>query len=416
MSGSSYTITCPKCKAENTLRGKAMTLAATCTACQTYFRVGHWEKKLTSFSGRYAPAIAIGSKGKIENITYEVMGFVVKKEVKYKYLWREYLLFNPFMGYAFLSEYDGHWNIIWPIDEDPKGSGIGNDFYNKGDQFQLYQKYSAEVIYAEGEFFFDVVSLTESTLNIEYISPPRMLALEQSDDSVLWCEGEYITPNDVAAAFSLPIEKLPKKTGISYTQPLVTSFKEESLIKFSIILIFVLIGLQLFLSASADEKVVFQGDFFQTDLKDQKFMVTPSFTLEGASKSLVISIYAPIRNDWFFAEFSLINEDNGTEYNFSKDLEFYSGYEDGYNWTEGSTKAEAFLSQIPEGRYHINIYPEFSSSSHEFSLVIKRDVSNFSNFIIVFLLLALFPVGFYIRKHYFERKRWSESDYSPFEY
>ena len=98
MSGSNYPVSCPKCNAENNARGKAMTLAMTCKSCSTYFRIGNWNKDLTTFGGPVEPAIPIGSKGKIDGTLYEVLGFAVKKETKYHYSWREYFLFNPFMG------------------------------------------------------------------------------------------------------------------------------------------------------------------------------------------------------------------------------------------------------------------------------------------------------------------------------
>src|SRR5690348_1711741 len=107
MSGSNYTIACKKCKAENPVRGKAMTVSMVCPTCKTYFCTGQWNRDLVSFNFSAEPAIPIGTKGRFEDHVYEVMGFVIKQESKYHYRWREYLLFNPMMGYAFLSEYNG---------------------------------------------------------------------------------------------------------------------------------------------------------------------------------------------------------------------------------------------------------------------------------------------------------------------
>ena len=414
MSGSNYTLSCPKCQAVNAVRGKAMTLAMTCSSCGVYFRVGNWDKNITMFDSPCEPALPLGTKGKIEGVVYEVMGFTVKKELKYKYHWREYLLFNPFQGYAFLSEYDGHWNIIWPIENEPTKRKTESDFYEGGLHYQLYQKYQANVIYARGEFFFDVVELTESTWNSEYIGPPFMFALEVSDDSLLWCKGEYIARQEVASAFNVPVKNLPAKKGIGYTQPVMAAIKPGAITGFTFFILLALIGMQFFFSGTAEEKIVYQGSFSQATLKDQKFFVTPSFQVDDGSKSLNIDIITPVQNDWFFGEFSLINDETGTEIIFTKDIEYYQGYEDGESWTEGSPYGEAFLSQIPGGKYHINIYPEFSTSSHEFTIVVKRDVATMSNFFITLFALALFPVGFFIRKTTMEKRRWEESDYSPY--
>lgn len=413
MSGNNYSVFCRGCGTSNVVRGKTMTLALTCEKCKYYFRVGQWNKERTRFPHKEAPAIPIGAKGRIDKFLYEVMGFVVKQETKYKYKWREYLLFNPYRGFAFLSEYNGHWNFMWPIEHDPKHGKIDSGFDYKDQRFKLYQKYRSKVIYAEGEFFFDVVDITETTLNSEYIAPPRMLGLEASEDSLLWYEGEYLTRDEVAGAFNLPVNKLPAKTGVGYTQPVAPSFSEQSLISFTVLIVLLTILVQIILSNTSDEKVVFQADYNQSQVTDQKIIVTPAFTLEGGLKSLEIYIHAPLSNDWFFSDFSLINEETGTEYNFSKEIEHYSGYEGGEAWSEGSQYGEAFLSRIPGGRYHINIYPEFGRT-RSFSISVRRDVPTTSNLFITILGLALFPIGYFIRKNFLEQKRWSESDYSPY--
>jgi hypothetical protein len=304
---------------------------------------------------------------------------------------------------------------VWPIEDDPRKNISVDDFHHNGLEYKLYQKYSAQVIYAKGEFFFDVVDITDTTVNSEFIAPPYIFALEQSEDSILWCEGEYFKPKEIAEAFSIPLNTLPPKVGVGYTQPFNTSFSEKALILFSVLVFLVTLLVQLVMNSSSADKVVFQHDYDQKDLKDQKMIVTPSFDFEGGMRNVEFYIYAPVSNNWFFSEFTLINENTGDEYNFTKEVEYYSGYEGGSSWTEGSQSGEAVLSMIPAGRYHINIYPEFNFYNQAFSITVKRDVPVSSNFYITAIGLLLFPLLYFIRKHYLERKRWSESDYSPYE-
>jgi hypothetical protein len=379
-----------------------------------YFRVGSWDKSTVEFLHVEPQAIPLGSKGKIDNVVYEIMGFVVKQEAKYHYRWREYLLFNPYQGYAFLSEYNGHWNFVWPIEHNPESPGSKTDFNYNDSAFKLYQKYTAQVVYANGEFFFDVVDITASTVNHEYIAPPNLVAREQSEDSLLWCEGEYMSRKDIAGIFSIPKDKLPSATGIGYTQPFDTSFSDKALISLSIFMLLFVLLIQVLLNSSSDDRVVFQADYSQAALQDQKMFVTPPFDLNDGTRSLGVYVYAPLNNDWFFSEFSLINENTGTEYNFTKEVEYYSGYDDGTSWAEGSKSGEAFLSRIPPGKYHINIYPEFSGINNSFTITIKRDVPMSSNFYITCIALAIFPIFYFLRNRYREQKRWSDSDYSPY--
>lgn len=415
MSGSDFTVACPKCQTNISLRGKAMTLALTCPSCNVYFRRGKWEKGTDEFNRTQVHALPLGSKGRIDGHLYEVMGVVTKWEVKYRYEWREYFLFNPYRGYAFLSEYNGHWNFIWPIESEPTDNkSTTSDFYVDGNHFQLYQRYQSKVIYASGEFFFDVVGMVDDTTNYEYIAPPHLMALEKNTDSVLWCQGIYMTRNEVADAFKIPASQLPAKSGIGYTQPFVGTFNDESLITLTVVAFLALIFVQIFLNTIATEKVVFKATYDRNELKDQKLVATPVFELQGGTRSVEMTIHAPLQNDWFFGEFTLVNETDGTEYNFTKEVEYYSGYEGGESWSEGSTTGTAFLSQIPAGRYHINIYPEFSFSNNSFDIIVAHDVPVYTNFFFACIALLLFPAGFFLLKRYREQRRWKDSDYSPY--
>jgi hypothetical protein len=413
MSGNNYLVTCNNCAKSIPLRGKAMTIAMTCPECGKYFRVKPDNKENLTFVNPDEPAIPIGSKGTIDGTKYEVMGFVVKKETKYHYRWREYLLFNPFQGYAFLSESDGHWNFIWPVEDFPFRT-IESPISYEGVEYKLYSKYSATVVYARGEFFFDVVETTENTFNKEYVSPPFLLGREDNEDSSLVYKGEYLTPREVADAFKLPVSKLPGKTGVGYTQPMKVNFKEQHLVGLTVMFLALALLIQILLSTMAENRKVWRLDF-SPSAKDEKVLVSPTFELEGYSRSLLFDVYSPVQNDWLVADFSLVNENDGTEYNFTKEISYYSGIDGGESWSEGSRSGEAYLSQIPAGKYHINLYPEFGTTPNPFSVNIEYDIPAWSNFFWFAFALLIFPAGYYWYKHWFEVRRWSDSEYTPYE-
>jgi hypothetical protein len=281
--------------------------------------------------------------------------------------------------------------------------------------FELYAKYRAEVMYASGEFFFDVIDVTEKTQHYEHINPPYILNYEEGNNRLGAYLGEYMTPDKVAAAFKLTKDKLPPKANMGYTEPIAFNFDPGSLFKITALTLLLATLIQIFFVNTAENKFMVGQEYNQADMGDQKMFTTPSFTLSG-TKDLLVQVSAPISNDWFFAEYSLINETTGDELIFSKEIEYYKGYTDGENWSEGSNVGEAFLSTIPEGNYHINIYPEFSLTNHQFSVAVYRDVNFYSNYIIMFLLLLIFPVAIYFYRRSIEVKRWADSDYSPYTY
>ncbi|MEJ0032475.1 MAG: DUF4178 domain-containing protein [Bacteroidota bacterium] len=114
MSGLNDTISyeCPKCKTANVPKGKALTVRAHVSKLRNLFCP---HSSITDkFKEPKEPAIPIGSRGVIDGKTYEVLGYLLKKDKRYKYRWSEYFLFNPNHGIAFLSEYGGNWNFLTP--------------------------------------------------------------------------------------------------------------------------------------------------------------------------------------------------------------------------------------------------------------------------------------------------------------
>ncbi len=416
MSGNSklYEKACPKCNHLNVMKGRALTVALSCQKCGLYFCV-HTDLQ-DQFADKYEPSIPVGSRGTFDGKMYEVMGFTIKRERKYRYSWREYFLFNPHHGIAFLSEYDGNWNFLKPYPKHPWSYGQSTDVKIEGEEFQMYSKYKAEVLFCKGEFFHDVIDQTEASMHYEHINPPYIITFEGNQKQTGAYLGEYIKPEKVAAAFGMKREKLPPKGDLGYTEPLAVSFKQSNLIGVAVVSLLLATILFIFFSSKTSDQLLFQGHFDQRDLAGQKMFTTPSFEFKDGVKNLSIQVEAPISNDWFFAEYSLINELTDEEYVFTNEIEYYYGNDGGESWTEGSKTSEAFLSSIPEGKYHINIYPEFSLNNHEFNIAVIRDVPFYSNFIITLLVLCLFPGAFYAYRHFHEMRRWRDSDYSPYDY
>ncbi len=71
---------------------------------------------LQKFQGKtqIKPTIPLGTRGKIGGTQYEVIGFQVRQvaDGDDTYAWDEYLLFNPYQGFRYLTEYNGHWNFV----------------------------------------------------------------------------------------------------------------------------------------------------------------------------------------------------------------------------------------------------------------------------------------------------------------
>ena len=210
---------CPSCKTTNQPRFKAMTLAMTCHSCGTYFNLGRWTSESVEFIYKSVPDLAIGSRGKINDVVYEITGYVVKEDNRYHFKWREYSLYNPKFGLAFLSENNGHWNFLVPA-RAPVTRVFGTEFTYENTRFQLYARMKATVIFGQGEFFTDVFDATRKSRTDEYLSVPALYVCDVESKSVHWFKGAYLPSDILSDAFKVPKDKLPKKEGVILIQVL----------------------------------------------------------------------------------------------------------------------------------------------------------------------------------------------------
>ena len=120
---------CPSCGAPLQARSKDI-LAVGCGTCGAVIDTADPNHRvLTTALGmrdeKYTPRIPLGSKGMLEGKPVEVIGFLVRqsKSDGIAYDWREYLLAGENGTYRWLTEYNGHWNIVDVLSNPPRTSG-----------------------------------------------------------------------------------------------------------------------------------------------------------------------------------------------------------------------------------------------------------------------------------------------------
>ena len=105
-------ISCPNCGGVVELRGFAHTLSVVCPQCLTVLDASTPEVQiLQTFQGktRTQPTIPLGTRGTFQersgDTRYEVIGFQIRQvdSGEDTYQWDEYLLFNPFKGFRYIT-------------------------------------------------------------------------------------------------------------------------------------------------------------------------------------------------------------------------------------------------------------------------------------------------------------------------
>ncbi|MCX2575478.1 DUF4178 domain-containing protein [Pedobacter sandarakinus] len=423
----SETVTCPDCKHEIILYDYPKSKFASCSVCHVYWQIvatGVLKQRKQLEEPKKEPALKLGTTVQLHGDTLKVIAYLEKKESNTVYSWREYLLSSSDKGYVTLSEFNGHWNFIagekfLPDYKKPMSYGDSIDY--KGVLYKLFNKYTPVVTAMLGEADWDVIG--ERVKASEYIAPPFMVVQETNRNNVgerNYYIGEYLEPEYIANAFGINRELLPEKIDIGANEPSKAYQNWTSALVASGVALIIILLIHILLGYAKPEKELINDTFLITydgssGTDTFKPFVTPAFTIDDESSNLAFEIASAVDNNWLEATIMLVNEIDNKTWEVSKGIEYYHGYEDGEKWSEGSTTQSILISEIPKGKYHLNVYPS-SGDIYRNSLYIKAtcNVPLWRNTLISILLICIYPtIAWYLMRNY-EKKRWNNSDYSPF--
>ncbi|MGA3087841.1 MAG: DUF4178 domain-containing protein [Terriglobales bacterium] len=412
---------CPSCGAALTLRSFTHAVTVVCDHCHSILDAQDPQlailQQFQAASDEYPPLIPLGTRGRIRGTVYEAVGFQ-RRTIQVEgvpYSWREYVLFNPYQGFRYLTEYNGHWNDTSTLRCLP----TVNDGANPPTVTYLHETYKhfqtaqAATSFVLGEFPWQV-RVGESANLSDYICPPRVISSERTGQELTWSMGEYVAGRDIWKAFGLPGNP-PESIGVYENQPSPlradTTAIWSSFVALLLLLVIMLIG---FSAVARDEEVI-QGNYtLNTNDRGDASFVTDVFELKGHTSDLELDTRADLNNNWIYLNYALINQETGQAYDFGREISYYSGYDADGAWTEGSHSDSVAIPSVPPGSYYLRIEPEsdFGKGALSYSITAKRDVPQMSFFGIAFLALLL-PAGLLTwRSMNFEHLRWAESDYA----
>ncbi|MDE2441021.1 MAG: DUF4178 domain-containing protein [Betaproteobacteria bacterium] len=411
---------CPSCGAPMSARS-ADILAVGCITCGAVIDTSDANRRvLTTALGMARdmvdPRLPLGSKGSLDGQPAEVIGFLVKrcKIEGIAYDWSEYLLTGENGTYRWLTEYNGHWNVVDVLSRPPT-SGIievASIRYN-GELFKHFSTTPiAEVVQVTGEFTWRV-RRGETNRVADYVAPPRMLSRETNETDLTWSLGTYIEPAIMADAFKLP-GALPKPIGVFANQP--NPWADTTLRVWATFakLALVAILVQAFFVLISSERVLLRQDFtFEPRSKEE--VQTREFEITGKQRKLAVRQATSLDNNWIGIDMLLVNKTTGSAWPATRELSYYWGYDDGH-WTEGSRDNEVVFLNVPAGTYYLTLDPDMAPDKYmavRDRLEVLTPRAGWSNLVIVLLFLLIFPIFASMRRAAFEARRWAESDHAP---
>jgi hypothetical protein len=408
--------TCGACGAPVGIRAAGLTVTVACSACGAISDLQDGNFKLIeNYLGklRVKPAIELGTKAKIRGHLYQLVGFMQRCEKEYLYdPWDEYLFVDAYGAYCWLVESKGHWTQFKVTKSKPQYV-TGQLLSFLGDNYAVYHKGTATVQYVVGEFYWRV-RVGDTVKTLDAIHPPRMISQEQDDNEIVWSIGEYLSPEEIEAAFHL--NPPPAVYGVAPHQPAPTK-NSDAIWRVWIIMVLILLGMQFFGTAVKAQKP-FWGEVVTDTPAGLPETEIAKFAVTSASTHVTIHASSPVYQNWIGLTLRIVPEDptNPATYTFEKDLSYYSGVDSDGSWSEGSQEAEFLVNGLPRGNYRV-LLAATPAPAGDLKITTRLTLAPtvWSNFWLALFFLSLPPVWMLLRKRSFERKRWADSEYNPYQ-
>lgn len=416
-------LSCPSCGGPITLRGFELSLTVVCPSCHAVLDAKDPNLAVLQAASKKLkqgepPKIPLGTRGTWRGQPFEVIGYQIRKITvdRIEYAWREYLLFNPFYGFRYLTEYDGHWNDAVVIRRLPRITQRTSQPLAAldGRSYRHFQTAVAITSFALGEFPWEVHVGDKATVT-DYVAPPYMLSREVTDEESVWSLSTYVEAGEIWRAFKLQGAP-PNARGVYANQVAPSMGALSSIGSISMVFAILLFIAAVIVMATSRPEQVFTGRYRARDdvSKPDTAFVTPSFDINGRTSGLQVQLDADVQNSWEYFNFALINEATGKAFDFGREVSYYYGVDEDGPWSEGSTSDRAIVPSVPAGRYYLLIQPEGSDPTPvTYRVTLTHDVHSGWPIVFGLLFLAAMPALLYARNASFETARWRESDHAP---
>ena len=425
-------LNCPSCGAGIELHAGGHARNVVCGHCHSVLDAGDPNLAvLQKFeaAAHIEPAIPLGTRGTLHGAAWEVVGFQVRAihADGEEYAWREYLLFNPYRGFRYLTEYDGHWNDVVAIHTLPsvqEGARpvarlrVGEP--GRSEEFRHFQTAEARTTYVLGEFPWQV-RVGDVVRARDFVAPPRMLSDESTAEETTWSLGSYVPGSVIWKAFGLD-GRPPYTVGVFANQPNPLFARARGVWRLARIFVVVLAALGIARCATARNEEVFARQYtFDPVRGDSGAFVTAPFALAGRTSNVALELESDVDNRAIFLDLGLVNDETGEVRDVGRELAYFHGVEDGESWREGSENARVVLPRVPAGRYYLRVRPEVDASQVSafgtpspirYTVRVRRDVPRPGYWLFALgalLLPTLVPV---MRSWSFEQQRWQQSDHA----
>jgi hypothetical protein len=444
---------CPNCGGPVEFRGFGHALTVVCPQCFSVLDASspllQIVQEAQDAGSRRTALIPLGQRGKWSGASWEVIGFQTRgvEDEGVIYEWEEYLLFNPYKGFRYLTNYQGHWNFVAPVESLPHREAIASRpaVLFEGNLYRHFTGGQAKTSFVLGEFPWRV-KVGDDILADDFVHPPYVLSSETTYAEVTWSKGEYVAGAEIWKAFALP-GSAPRAQGVYLNQPSPYTGRVSGTWGLFALMLMVLLFVAIAFGALSRGDTVFDEHYRYSTLDHtEPSFVTKEFDIEGRTSNLEVTVTTNLINNWAYFNLTLINEGTGDALDFGREVSYYAGVDSDGSWSEGGQTSTAIIPRVAAGRYYLRVEPEMEGSETPavtsasskptptptptprtgstrrampvgktvfYEITLKHDVATYGWFWVAALLLLIPPIWITIRAAGFETRRWATSDYPP---
>ena len=342
-------LNCPNCGGTIALRAAGSTVSLVCEHCGSTLDATQPELRVIVEANRalHRPLIPLGSRGELDGVTWEVTGYLERTDGEEP--WSEYLLFNPYEGYAFLVDDGDRFSLGRLLDRVP---GWDNNALSvDGRAFEpTWPTYEARVTFVVGEFYWRV-KVGERVQVTDYAAPNLMLSAEENGAERSWTQSRLLDRGIAEAAFGIPARQASWGSTPRADEP----FPYRRRLREALVIAALAAAVLLFLGITTpgSQLVLTRQIDVPFDEKSHNVVIGPVDLPAGRQSVHVRARAATLSNSWLDLDYSLVDRRTQRSYDGYATAERYSGRDSDGAWSEGNAYPGVRFSSIPRGTYDL---------------------------------------------------------------
>jgi hypothetical protein len=342
-------LSCPNCGGTVNVRAQGMTVSVLCEHCGSTLDATRPDLQVIARANEAlkTPQIPLGTRGTLGGRVWEVVGYMERTDEEIG--WAEYLLFNPYEGYAFLVDDGRRFSLGIMLDRLPT-MGWGNSMQLDHQGYSRFgETYPVRVTFVVGEFYWRV-AVGETVDETDFVRPGTMLSCEVYQTERTWTKLDLLDWGVAEQAFGIPA----RRREYSHPAPHEPSPYKRQLREALVVSIVALLVLFVVSGMGGREQVIGQTTTDAVLDGPEKTVVIRGLDLPSARSRVVVDADAgAIDNAWVDLDYSLTDEKTQDSVDSYGLAEHYSGSDSDGSWTEGDPRPEVSLSSIPGGKYDL---------------------------------------------------------------